>query len=276
MGRIEGKVAFVTGAARGQGREHCVKLASEGAKVIAIDVCADVETVPYPGAKRKDLEQTVELVEAVGGEIAASHVDVRDLPALQGAVAAGVDRFGRLDIVVANAGISTFNEMIQIDEEQWQTMIDVNLTGVWKTIRAAVPAVIDAGHGGSVVLISSTAGLKGFRAIGHYVAAKHGVLGLMRTLAIELTPHNVRVNSIHPANVETDMITNRFCYKLFRPDLDEPTAEDARPAYLGLNLLDEPWAQPSDISEALLFLVSDEARYITGVSLPVDLGLLTK
>lgn len=265
MRRVEGKVAFVTGAARGQGRAHCVKLASEGADVIAVDICADVDTVPYPGATPEDLEQTVRLVEETGGgKIAASQVDVRDLKALQAAVSAGVDRFGRLDIVVANAGISTFNEMIDLDEAQWQTMIDVNLTGVWKTIRAAVPAVIDAGNGGSVVLISSTAGLKAFRAIGHYVASKHGVLGLMRTLAIELAAHDIRVNSIHPANVETDMITNRYCYQLFRPDLEAPTAADAYPAYLGLNLLQEPWAQPADISEALMFLVSDEARYMTG------------
>jgi len=276
MSRLAGKVAFVTGAARGQGRNHCIRLADEGAKIIAIDVCEHVETVPYEGTTEDDLKETVRLVEAVGGEIEAIRADVRDLQALTAAARSGVERFGRLDIVVGNAGIVTYGELVDLDEEQWQTMIDVNLTGVWKTIRAAVPLMIEAGHGGSVVLTSSTAGLKALHTLGHYVAAKHGVVGLARNLANELAPHNIRVNALAPTNVNTIMLNNPGVFKMFRPDLEAPTADDAHSGFVEHHLLKVPMIETDDVSNALLFLVSDEGRYITGTVMPIDLGLGAK
>jgi SDR family mycofactocin-dependent oxidoreductase len=274
--RLEGKVAFVTGAARGQGRNHCIRLAGEGARIIAIDACAAIDTVPYEGTSPEDLKETIRLVEQAGGEIHAAQADVRDLAALTEVVEEGVDRFGRLDVVVANAGIVTYGELAELSEEQWQTMIDVNLTGVWKTIRASVPKMLEAGNGGAVVLISSTAGLKALHTLGHYVAAKHGVVGLARNLANELAPSNIRVNALAPTNVNTIMLNNPGVFKMFRPDLDAPTAEDAHSGFVEHHLLKVPMIDQDDVSNALLFLVSDEGRYITGHVLPVDLGLMAK
>ena len=275
-GRVAGKVALVTGAARGQGRSHCVKLAAEGADIIALDLCADVPTVPYAGATPADLAETAKLVEAKGRDVVTASVDVRDLAQLQAAVTQGVDRFGRLDIVVANAGIVSYGELIALTEEQWQMVVDVNLTGVWKTIRAAVPSMIEAGNGGAVVLTGSTGSLRGLPTVGHYVATKHGVLGLTRTLAIELAPHGIRVNALAPTNVATDMLNNAGVFKMFRPDLEAPTAEDAYPAFVDFHLMRHPAVEPSDVSDALLYLTADSGRYVTGTILPIDLGLLTK
>ncbi|QLQ11623.1 MAG: mycofactocin-coupled SDR family oxidoreductase [Nocardioidaceae bacterium] len=275
-GRVAGKVALVTGAARGQGRSHCRMLAAEGADIIAIDICTDLPTVPYWGATSTDLEETARLVEAEGRQIVTASADVRDLAQLQAAVTAGVDRLGRLDIVVANAGIINYGQLVELTEDQWQTVIDVNLTGVWKTIRAAVPSVIEADNGGSVVLIGSTGSLRGLPTVGHYVATKHGVLGLTRTLAIELAPHSIRVNALAPTNVTTDMLNNPGVFKMFRPDLATPTAEDAYPAFVDFHLMKQPAVEPVDVSNALLYLVSETGRYVTGTILPVDLGLLTK
>jgi len=274
--RLEGKVAFITGAARGQGRNHCVRLAREGASIIAVDACRDIDTVPYDGTRPDDLQETIRLVEEAGGQIQASVVDVRDLPGLTEAVDAGVRRFGRLDIIVANAGIVTYGELTELTEEQWQTMIDVNLTGVWKTIRAAAPRIIETGEGGAIVLISSTAGLKALHTLGHYVAAKHGVVGLARNLANELAPHNIRVNALAPTNVDTIMLNNPGVFKMFRPDLEAPTAEDAHSGFVEHHLLKVPMIDTDDVSNALLFLVTDEGRYLTGHTLPVDLGLMAK
>jgi SDR family mycofactocin-dependent oxidoreductase len=276
MGRVEGKVAFVTGAARGQGRAHCLRLAAEGAKVVAVDACEAIETIPYEGATPEDLKETVRLVEAAGGEILARQADVRDLPALHAAVDEGYDRWGRLDIVVGNAGVVSYGELAELDERTWQTMIDVNLTGVWKTIRASVPRMIEAGNGGAVVLTSSTAGLKALHTLGHYVAAKHGVIGLTRNLANELAPHNIRVNALAPTNVRTIMLNNPGVFKMFRPDLEAPTAEDAHSGFVEHHLLKVPMIEVEDVANALMFLVSDDSRYITGTTLSVDLGLLAK
>ena len=275
-GRLEGKVALITGAARGQGRSHAVRLAEEGADIIAVDVCEDVETVPYDGATQADLDATVSKVEALDRRIVARRVDVRDYDALKTAVDEGAEELGRLDVVSANAGIVTYTSGTDMPEEQWQTMIDINLTGVWHTCKAAVPHLINGRRGGAIVLTSSTAGLKGMANIGHYVSAKHGVVGLMRTLALELGEHNIRVNSIHPTSVETPMVTNEATFGLFRPDLEHPTEEEFKEAAVAMNLLPTPWVQPVDISNALLFLASDEARYITGVTLPVDAGATIK
>jgi SDR family mycofactocin-dependent oxidoreductase len=277
MGTLDGKVALVTGAARGQGRSHAVRLAEEGADIIAIDVCTPIETVTYRGAGEADLAETAAEVEKLDRRIVTRKADVRDLSALRSAVAAGLDEFGRLDIVVANAGIFSSAPVHELTEEQWDTMIDINLTGVWKTVRATVPTLIEQGTGGSIILISSTGGVQGFPNFAHYVAAKHGVLGLARTMCNELGQHNIRVNSIHPTSVLTDMIDHVDMYRLFRPDLENPTQDDFREALQGaMNVLPVPWVEPRDISNAVAWLASDQARYVTGVALPVDAGALQK
>jgi SDR family mycofactocin-dependent oxidoreductase len=277
MGTLDGKVALVTGAARGQGRSHAVRLAEEGADIIAIDVCTPIETVTSRGAGEADLAETAAEVEKLDRRIVTRKADVRDLSALRSAVAAGLDEFGRLDIVVANAGIFSSAPVHELTEEQWDTMIDINLTGVWKTVRATVPVLIEQGTGGSIILISSTGGVQGFPNFAHYVAAKHGVLGLARTMCNELGQHNIRVNSIHPTSVLTDMIDHVDMYRLFRPDLENPTQDDFREALQGaMNVLPVPWVEPRDISNAVAWLASDQARYVTGVALPVDAGALQK
>ena len=275
-GRVEGKVALITGAARGQGRSHAVRLAQEGADIIAVDLCGPLATVDkYPPATRADLDETVAEVEKLDRRIVARVADVRDRAALTAAVDEGVTELGGLDIAVANAGIASFGAAFEITDEMWQEMLDVNLTGVWNTARAAVPHLIERG-GGSLMFTSSIGGLKGIQNVGHYVSTKHGIVGLMRTLANELAPHRIRVNTIHPTNVDTDMIQNPGTWKLFAPDDPEPSQEKALPGFLSLNALEVPWVEPIDISNAVLFLGSDEARYITGVTLPVDAGANVK
>ena len=277
MARLDGKVAFITGAARGQGRSHAIRLAQEGADIIAIDVCEDIAGTPYAGATEADLAETVRLVEALDRRIVASKADVRDFGQLKHAVDDGVAQLGRLDIVSANAGVlTTMSPTDELSEEAWSDMIDINLSGVWRTVKAAIPHIRAGGRGGSITLTSSVAGMIGYPNIAHYVSAKHGVVGLMRTLALELAPDNIRVNSIHPTQVDTDMIQNDGTYRLFRPDLEHPTREDFEGAAMGMNALPIAWVESVDISNALLFLASDEARYITGVPLPVDAGALVK
>jgi SDR family mycofactocin-dependent oxidoreductase len=270
-GRLKGKVALITGAARGQGRAHAVRLASEGADIIGVDICAPIASVPYPLATADDLAATVKLVEDTGARIVAKEADVRDRASLSAAVQAGVDELGRLDIVVANAGIAP----MQSGDDGWRDVIDVNLTGVYNTIKAAIPALIKHGAGGSIVLISSAAGLAGVGSpdagsVG-YAAAKHGVVGLMRVYANLLAKQSIRVNSIHPTGVETPMIDNDFT----RGWLAKMAAESDSPGSMG-NALPVEVLQPEDIANAVAWLVSDQARYITGVTLPVDAGFLNK
>jgi (+)-trans-carveol dehydrogenase len=276
-GRVAGKVAFITGAARGQGRSHAIRLAAEGADIIAVDLCGQVATVPYAMSTPDDLAETVKEVEALDRRIVATQADVRDYGALKAALDDGVAQLGRLDIVSANAGIFSFGTLAELDDVTWQDMIDVNLTGVWHTAKAAIPHLRAAG-GGAIILTSSTAGLQAIENIGHYTSAKHGVVGLMRTLARELAPDMIRVNSVHPTAVNTDMIQNSATYELFASDLPEAerTREALAPRFESLNVLPIPWVEPVDISNAVLWLASDEARYVTGVTLPVDAGLLTK
>lgn len=273
--RMAGKVAFITGAARGQGRSHAVRLAEEGADIIAVDICEDIETVTpcYSLASREDLAGTAELVGDLGRKVVAEQVDVRDLGALQEAFDHGLAELGRVDTVVANAGIATaFTKSWELNPQQWKEMIDVNLTGVWHTVKVAVPSMIEAAGGGSIVFTSSIGGFKGIQHVGHYVSAKHGIVGLMRTMANELAPHAIRVNTVHPTNVDTDMIQNPGVYSMFVPGDPEPSKEKAVPGFTSLNALDVPWVESTDISNAVLFLASDEARYITGAALPVDAG----
>ena len=273
---LEGKVAVVTGAARGQGRSHAVRLAEEGADVIAIDICRPISTVPYALATPGDLQETAEMVRATGRRILAVEVDVRDFLALNAAIAEGLGLLGRIDIVVANAGIISFAPVEDITGEMWDQVIDVNLKGVWHTCKAAIPAMKAGGKGGSIVSVSSVAGVKAWENQAHYVTSKHGVIGLMRTMARELARHRIRVNTVHPTSVLTDMIDNDALYRLFRPDHPNPTMADVEPLFWQQNSLPLPWVEPVDISNAVVFLASDQARYITGIMLPVDAGTLLK
>jgi SDR family mycofactocin-dependent oxidoreductase len=276
MGRVEGKVAFITGAARGQGRSHALRLAEEGADIIAVDLCEPVKTAPYGMPTPDDLAETAKLVEDHDRRIVTRQADVRDLAQLQSAVQEGVSELGHIDIVCANAGIASFAPSLEMDEDVWDEMIDINLSGVWRTIRAAVPPMIERGQGGSIIITSSVAGLLGFANLASYTSAKHGVVGLMRVLTQELAPHMIRVNTVNPTSVNTDMLMNDAIYRLFRPDLEAPTRDDVGDAFMGLNCLPIPWVEPIDISNAVLFLASDEARYITGITLPVDAGFCQK
>jgi SDR family mycofactocin-dependent oxidoreductase len=275
-GRVEGKVAFITGAARGQGRAHAVRLAQEGADIIAVDICKDVEGA-LPMATLEDLAETESLVKAQGRRVVAAQADVRDFDTLKAAVDDGVAQLGRLDIIVANAGIASLGGPVQsMNRESWQDTIDINLTGVWNTARAAVQHIIDGGRGGAIVLTSSVGGMKALPGMSHYVSAKHGVVGLMRSLAVELASYNIRVNSVHPSNVNTPMLMNEGTYRLFRPDLENPTQADAAVILQMMHSLPVPWVEPEDVASAVAFLASDDARYITGVPLPVDAGALLK
>lgn len=274
-GRVEGKVAFITGAARGQGRSHAVRLAEEGADIIAVDHCADIKTVSYPMATPDDLAETVRQVEALDRRIIASQADVRDTDSLRAALDAGVAELGRLDIVCANAGILSNGQSHELSEDTWAQMIDINLSGVWRTCKVAIPHLIAGGRGGSIVLTSSVAGLRSYNGVSHYVSAKHGVVGLMKTLAQELAEHSIRVNTVNPTQVDTAMIQNESMYHLFCPDIENPTREDFGAASAATILLPIDWVESIDVSNAVLFLASDEARYITGVALPIDAGALT-
>jgi (+)-trans-carveol dehydrogenase len=277
-GRVEGKVAFVTGAARGQGRSHALRLAQEGADIIAVDLTGQIGTVPYPMATPGDLEETVKEVEALDRRIVAAQADVRDFGSLSKALGDGVAELGRLDIVAANAGIFSFGTLEELTDEAWNDMIAVNLTGVWHTVKAAAPHIRAGGHGGSIILTSSTAGLMAMENIGHYVSAKHGVVGLMRTAALELAKDNIRVNSVHPTSVNTDMIHNAATYALFAPDLPEAerTKEALASRFAVMNVLPVPWVEPVDISNAVLWLASDESRYVTGLEVKVDAGQMLR
>ncbi|HEY9263280.1 MAG TPA: mycofactocin-coupled SDR family oxidoreductase [Mycobacterium sp.] len=277
-GRVEGKVAFITGAARGQGRSHAVRLAEEGADIIAVDICGPIsDSSQIPPSTPHDLAHTADLVKGLDRRIVTAEVDVRDFDALKAAVDSGVEQLGRLDIVVANAGIGNGGQKLhKTSEVDWRDMIDVNLSGVWKTVKAAVPHLLSGGNGGAIILTSSVGGLKGYPNTGHYVAAKHGVVGLMRTFAVELGEHSIRVNSVHPTNVNTPLFMNEATKKLFRPDLEDPSLDDLAVAAKFMHVLPVGWVEPRDISNAVLFLASDEARYITGLTLTVDAGSMLK
>jgi SDR family mycofactocin-dependent oxidoreductase len=276
-GRVEGKVAFISGAARGQGRSHAVRLAQEGADIIAVDICGPIENMAYPPSTPEDLAETADLVKALDRRIVTAEVDVRDYDALKAVVDGGVEQLGRLDIIVANAGIGTVGKKLhKLSEKIWQDMIDVNLSGVWHTVKAGVPHLIAGGRGGSIVLTGSVGSHKALAHTGHYIAAKHGVLGLMRSFAVELGQHMIRVNSVHPSQVNTPMTMNDLTFRLFRPDLENPGPDDFAPFSQMMHTLPIPWVEAVDISKAVLFLDSDESRYFTGFSLPVDAGALLK
>ena len=263
-GRVAGKVAFITGAARGQGRSHAIRLAEEGADIIAIDICRDYGTVPYAMATEADLAETVKAVEALDRRIVATQADVRDAAALKAAVDGGVAQLGRLDIVSANAGICTVQSWDEVTPEVWQDTLDTNLTGVWNTMVVSVPHLIAAG-GGSIICTSSTAGIKGLPYLAPYVAAKHGVVGIARTMANELAIHKIRVNTVHPTGVDTPMGNGLG-------GLEPLINRDPNLGPIYLNTLPVETVDPRDISNAVLFLASDEARYVTGLEFTVDAG----
>lgn len=277
MGRLDDRVALITGAARGQGRSHAIRLAEEGAHIIAVDACGGADAYPwmtYPSATEADLAETARLVEATGRGIVARRADVRELSTLQAAVKEGLDKFGRIDIVSANAGISPFGPVAwENDGVQWDDVYRVNQLGVRNTCVAAVPAMIAGERGGSIVITSSGAGLTGAYGLTDYCATKWAVIGFARSLAKEVGPHGIRVNVIAPGTVDTMMVQNDGLRKLFRPDLEAPTRDDVEPLFAQMSILGTPWVEVSDISNALLFLASDDARFITGVVLPVDAGM---
>jgi len=277
MGRVEGKVALVTGAALGQGRAHSIRMAEEGADLVLVDALQDHAAVPYPMGTEADLDETVRRVEALDRRVHTVRADVRDRVAMDAAVAQAFERYGRLDVVVANVGVcpgaSTFWE---IDADRWDTIVGICLRGVLNTVSAAAPRLIEQGTGGSVVVTSSLLGLKGSRGLADYVAAKHGVIGLMKSMALELAAHMIRVNAVCPNSVDTNMIDNETMIRAFRPDLENPTREDTVAGFTSLGELPVPWLDPVDIANAVLYLASDEARYVTGVALPVDAGMTVK
>jgi (+)-trans-carveol dehydrogenase len=276
MDRVKDKVAFITGAARGMGRSHALRLAEEGADIIGVDLVAQVASVGYPMSTPEDLDETVALVEKTGRRMVARPVDVRSQAQLDEAVAEGLAAFGHIDVVCANAGIASFGPALQLPEQTWQDVIDINLTGAWHTVKAAAPSMVRAGQGGSIILVSSVAGLKGLPGIAHYTSAKHGLVGLMRTLANELAPFRIRVNTVHPTNVATPMVFNDETFGALRPDIPNPSQDDVIEAASAMQAIPIPWVDPLDISNAVLWLASDESRYVTGVTLPIDAGSTIK
>jgi SDR family mycofactocin-dependent oxidoreductase len=270
MGKLEGKVAFITGAARGLGRSHAIRLAQEGADIIAVDICRQIDSVPYPMSTPDDLAETAKRVEALDQRIFTAQADVRDEAQLKQAFDQGTAAIGTVEIVVANAGICPVS--VHPVEQEWQDVIDVNLTGVYNTVNIALPSMIERGQGGAIVLISSTAGLNG---VGgntpgglSYTASKHGVVGLMRSYANILAKYSIRVNTVHPTGVNTPMVMNEAMQEFLAQD---PQMSTGIP-----NALPVPVIEPVDVSNAIVWLVSDDARYVTGVTLPVDAGFTNK
>ena len=266
---LAGKVAYVTGAARGQGRSHCVRLARAGADIIAIDACGPVaDHNGYPPAEPADLAETVNLVEGEGRKIRAEEVDIRDLAAQQRVVAGAIEQFGRLDIVVANAGVLNWGRLWGISAQQWQDVIDVNLTGLWNTIKAVVPPMIEAGNGGSIITISSAAGVKAVPGCGHYCASKFGVVGLTNSLAVELGEFGIRVNSVHPYGTDTPMGNDPSMWQLFadHPNFIHSFSPGALPT--------DSLAAPDLVSDIVVWLAGDASSLLTAAQIPADKGYL--
>ena len=268
-GSLQGRVAFITGAARGQGRSHAVRLAREGADIIALDICAAASaSVTYTPASRDDLDETARLVEGEGRKILARQVDVRDDAALRELVADGMEQFGRLDIVVANAGVLSWGRVWELTDEQWDTVIGVNLTGTWRTLRATVPAMIEAGNGGSIVVVSSSAGIKATPGNGHYSASKHGLTALTNTLAIELGEFGIRVNSIHPYSVDTPMIEPEAMMEIFAR---HPSFVHSFPP---MPVQPNGFMTADEVADVVAWLAGDGSGTLTGTQIPVDKGAL--
>jgi SDR family mycofactocin-dependent oxidoreductase len=276
-GSLEGRVAFVTGAGRGQGRAHAIRLANEGADIIAIDICGPLPSITYPLASSEDLDETVRGVEAAGRKILARHVDIRDGAALRQVVAEGVEQFARLDILVANAGVLSWGRLWELSEEQWDTVIDVNLSGTWRTIRAAVPAMIEAGNGGSIIIVSSSAGLKATPGNGHYAASKHGLVALTNSLALEAGEFGIRVNSIHPYSIDTPMIEHEAMMEMFKEHpsfLHSFAPMPFHPHDPGGRRHRNEFMAPEEVSDVVAWLAGDGSATLSGVQIQVDRGAL--
>jgi SDR family mycofactocin-dependent oxidoreductase len=271
MGRFDGKTVLITGGARGQGRSHAVAFAREGADIITCDAVAPIDTVPYELPALEDLDETVRQVEDLDRRCVAVQADVRDRAAIQSVVDEGIAQLGKIDICLANAGIFTFGTIADMDDDTWNTMIDVNLTGVFHTLRSVLPHMREQGSG-RVIVTSSMAGKMGFPNVGHYCATKWGVIGLVKSVAQEVAAEGITVNAICPTAVGTTMIQNEAAYGLFLPDVENPTIDDAKPAFEALNAIPIPWVDVEDISNAMMFLASDDARYITGETIAVAAG----
>jgi SDR family mycofactocin-dependent oxidoreductase len=280
MARLDDRVALVTGAARGQGRAHALRLARDGADVMLFDACVPFDSVDYDGSTVAELEETGKLVEAEGRRAFVRRVDARSLPAVTAFVADGIRELGRLDVVVVNHGICAYGYTWELTEAAWEEMISVNLTSVWKVLRAVAPPMVAQGSGGSIIITSSVAGLRGLPFLAHYVASKHGVVGLAKTLANELAQYNIRVNTVHPAPVKTVMGHGEFNSgknhgKPFNGELDKPdVAATLGPIFM--NALPHTHIDPEDVAAAVAFLAGDEARFITGAQVPIDLGTLNR
>jgi SDR family mycofactocin-dependent oxidoreductase len=275
-GRVAGKVAFITGAARGLGRSHAVRLAEEGADIVAVDLCRDDPESPYQLGRSRDLDETARLVEKAGARIITAQADVRDQAALDAAAARAIEAFGHLDVIVPNAGLVSFGRAWELTEEQWNAALGVILTGVWHTVKATLPAMIEAGRGGSVVVIGSVNSLRGAAGISHYAAAKHGLVGFARSLALEVAEYSIRVNLVAPGTVETVMATSPAILQKYRPDLDHPTLDNVDSFLRARNPLPVRSVDPADVSNAVVYFASDDARNITGTVLPVDAGWMTR
>jgi len=276
-GLLQGKVALVSGAARGQGRSHAVTMAAEGADIIAFDVCEAVTAQGAPAANEADLAVTAKLVEAHDRRVITAKLDVREHDSVCEFVASAAAELGGVNVVVANAGINGPGvTLAETRFQDWASVIATNLTGVFSTVAAALPTMLAGGVGGSIVLVSSSLALRPAMHFGAYIASKHGIVGLMRTLALELGGAAIRVNSVHPTGVGTDLLLNESTYRLFRPDLQDPRLDDAMQSFYDLNVLNIPWVETIDVSNLVLFLASDASRYITGSSIPVDAGMSLK
>jgi len=271
MGKLDGKVALITGGARGQGRSHAVTFAREGADIVVCDIVSQLETVPYDMATPEDMEQTVKLVNEEDQRCLAMQADVRDTAQLQAVVDAAISEFDKIDILLANAGIVAPVALADISDQAWSEMIETDLTGVFKSIRAVAPHMIEQGSG-RIIATSSMVGRIGVPNLSHYVAAKWGVIGLVKSLALELGPHNITVNAVCPTNVDTPMIQNPAMYSLFAPDIENPSRDDVIPGFRSLNALPIPWVEAKDISEGMLYLASEAGRYVTGEALSIAAG----
>lgn len=278
MGDLEGRVAFVTGAARGQGRAYAVRLAQEGAAVIISDICAPVsETIPYQGATPDDLAETVRLIEAEGRKVLARQVDIRDDAAVRTLVADAIEQFGRLDVVVANAGVLSWGRLWELTDEQWNSVIDVNLTGTWRTLRAVIPAMIEAGNGGSIIIVSSSGGLKATPGNGHYAASKHGLTSITNTLALELGEYSIRVNSIHPYSIATPMIENDSMMAILSAHpsyLNSFAAMPYQPPTKGSRAKRNDFMTAEEAAEVVVWLAGDNSSVLSGSQISVDRGVM--
>jgi SDR family mycofactocin-dependent oxidoreductase len=273
MVSLDGAVAFISGVARGQGRSHALRLAAEGTRIVGFDLCAQIDAAPFPMSTEADLAETERLVRAAGGDIVTRLGDVRDQGQVDAALAAGLEVFGRVDIVLANAGIShPYRRTWELTEEDFRETVDVNLVGVWRTIKAAVPAMIEQGDGGSIVVTGSGASTTGLPNLAGYVAAKHGLVGLVRTLTKELGPHGIRINAVLPGNTWTPMFDNDGIRRLYVPGQQEVDEDVFTARAAAMSPMRVPWVEASDVSETVAWLVSPAARYISGALLPVDAG----